>query len=52
MRDATDEAQKYRDTVRARGKAHAAFYRVYDEIASNRGLSLQAYANLYANAGH
>ena len=51
MRDATDEAQKYLEMVRTRGEAHANLYRVYEEIASNRELYLQAYAHLYANTG-
>ena len=51
MRDATDEAQKYLEMVRKHEEAGSNLYRVYDEIASNKGLYLRAYTNLYANKG-
>ncbi len=37
--------------VRKHGKAHTELYRVYDEIATNKGLYLVAYANLSSNTG-
>lgn len=45
------EAQKYLEIVRKRGEAKAELRRVYDNICTNKGLYLMAYANLYANKG-
>lgn len=46
-----NEAQKYLEIVRKRGKAHLKLERVYYNIATNEDLYLRAYANLYANNG-
>ncbi len=45
------EAQKYLEIVRERGKAKATLNRVYANIKKHKGLFLMAYANLYANKG-
>ena len=46
-----NEAQKYLEIVRNRGKAQSELKRVYYNIATNKELFLKAYANLYANDG-
>ena len=46
-----DEAQKYLDVVRNRGKAKAGLKRVYENVCKHKGLFVLAYGRLYANTG-
>jgi hypothetical protein len=46
-----DEAQKYLDVVRKRGKAKAGLKRVYENICKHKGFFVMAYGKLYANTG-
>jgi len=46
-----DEAQKYLEVVRTRGKAKAGLERVYENICKHKGLFVIAYGKLYANKG-
>ncbi len=46
-----DEAQKYLEVVRKRGKAKAGLKRVYENICKHKGLFVIAYGKLYANKG-
>jgi retron-type reverse transcriptase len=46
-----EEAQKYLDVVRKRGKAKTGLKRVYENIYKRKGLFVLAYGRLYANTG-
>jgi group II intron reverse transcriptase/maturase len=46
-----DEAQKYLEVVRKRGKAKTGLKRVYENICKHKGLFVMAYGRLYANTG-
>ncbi len=46
-----DEAQKYLEVVRKRGKAKAGLKKVYENICKHKGLFVIAYGKLYANKG-
>jgi len=46
-----DEAQRYLEVVRKRGKAKAGLKRVYENIGKHKGLFVMAYGKLYANTG-